>query len=121
VVVNSDCGDYPQAHGVHLTSTALMAAGSRPASALVGASCHEARELDHAAALGVDYVIIGPVKATASHPHASAIGWQRFAELVRDRPMPAYAIGGLARTDLRAARENGAHGIALRSAAFALT
>jgi 8-oxo-dGTP diphosphatase len=119
VVVNSDCGDYPQAHGVHLTSAALMSAGSRPASALVGASCHDERELDHASALGVDYVIVGPVKPTASHPGAAPLGWERFAGLVRDRPMPAYAIGGLAREDLRAAREHGAHGVALRSAAFA--
>src|SRR6185503_3312771 len=30
VVVNSDCGRFAQAHGVHLTSRALMEAASRP-------------------------------------------------------------------------------------------
>jgi 8-oxo-dGTP diphosphatase len=118
VVVNSDCGDYPQSTGVHLTSAALMSLQARPSQALVGASCHDERELDHAAALGVDYVVVGPVKATASHPDAAPLGWARFAALVRDRPMPSYAIGGLTRDDLREARTHGAHGVALRSAAF---
>jgi 8-oxo-dGTP diphosphatase len=118
VVVNSDCGDYPQATGVHLTAAALMAAQARPAHALAGASCHDERELDQAAALALDYVVVGPVKPTPSHPQAVPLGWERFAALVRDRPMPAYAIGGLARADLREARMHGAHGVALRSAAF---
>jgi len=33
--------------------------------------------------------------------------------------MPVYAIGGLVHGDLAEARRHGAHGIALRSAAFA--
>ena len=118
VVVNSDCGAWPQADGVHLTSRALMEARARPAGRVVGASCHDAREVAHAAALGLDYVVVGPVKATASHPGATLLGWEGFAELVRDCPLPAYAIGGLTRADLAEARRHGAHGVALRSAAF---
>lgn len=118
VVVNSDCGAWPQADGVHLTSRALMEARARPAGRVVGASCHDAREVAHAAALGLDYVVVGPVKATASHPGAALLGWEGFAALVRDCPLPAYAIGGLARADLAEARRHGAHGVALRSAAF---
>ena len=118
VVVNSDCGAWPQADGVHLTSRALMEARARPAGRVVGASCHDAREVAHAAALGLDYVVVGPVKATASHPGAALLGWEGFAALVRDCPPPAYAIGGLTRADLAEARRHGAHGVALRSAAF---
>ncbi len=119
VVVNSDCGSFPQSGGVHLTAKALMAAGGRPAGALVGASCHDERELARAAELGLDYVVVGPVKATASHPQAAPLGWERFEALVRGLPMPAYAIGGLTRADLAEARRRGGHGVALRSAAFA--
>ncbi|NJD88461.1 MAG: Nudix family hydrolase [Betaproteobacteria bacterium] len=118
VVVNSDCGAWPQADGVHLTSKALMEARARPAGRVVGASCHDAREVAHAASLGLDYVVVGPVKATASHPGAALLGWEGFAALVRDCPLPAYAIGGLTRADLVEARRHGAHGVALRSAAF---
>jgi 8-oxo-dGTP diphosphatase len=118
VVVNSDSGAYPQATGIHLTSRALLATGTRPRALLVGASCHDAEQLDHAAALGVDYAVLGTVKETASHPGAVPLGWDRFAELARDRPMPIYAIGGLTRADLPEARRRGAHGVALLSAAF---
>ena len=119
VVVNSDNGAFPQCGGVHLTSSALMAAAARPESALAGASCHDEAQLDHAGKLGLDYAVLGPVKLTASHPGAAGIGWERFAALARHRPMPIYAIGGLARDDLAEARRQGAHGVALRSAAFA--
>jgi len=118
VVVNSDSGALPQATGVHLTAKALMAATERPAGELVGASAHDVAELDHAEKIGVDYAVVGPVKATASHPGAAPLGWERFEALVRERPMPCYAIGGLTRADLAEAKRRGAHGVALRSAAF---
>ena len=95
-----------------------MAASQRPAGSLVGASCHDARELERAAELGLDYVVVGPVKPTASHPDVRPMGWDALEKLVADRPMPAYAIGGLKRPDLAEARRRGAHGVALLSAAF---
>jgi 8-oxo-dGTP diphosphatase len=119
IVVNADCGDFPQATGVHLPSKALMAARARPPAALVGASCHDEREIEQAAALGVDYIVVGPVNPTPSHAAATPLGWDRFEVLIRDQPMPTYAIGGLTRIDLLEARRRGAQGVALRSAAFA--
>jgi 8-oxo-dGTP diphosphatase len=118
VVVNSDCGSFPQCRGVHLTAKALMAANERPDGTPVGASCHDEVEIAKAEALGLDYIVVGPVRATPSHPDAAPLGWDRFAALVRHRPMPAYAIGGLTRADIPAAVRHGAHGVALRSAAF---
>jgi 8-oxo-dGTP diphosphatase len=118
VVVNSDSGTFPQCGGVHLTARALMAAEVRPAGTLVGASCHFSEELAHAAKLGLDYVVLGPVNPTASHPDVAPLGWDAFASLARGQPMPVYAIGGLARADLPAARRHGAHGVALLGAAF---
>ncbi|MGZ5110815.1 MAG: Nudix family hydrolase [Usitatibacter sp.] len=118
VVVNSDCGTFPQCDGVHLTSKALMAATNRPAGSLVGASCHDEAQMAQAEKLKLDYVVVGPVKATASHPGGAVLGWERFGQLVRQRPMPSYAIGGLTRNDLPEARRHGAHGVALLSAAF---
>ena len=119
VVVNSDCGAWPQADGVHLTARALMESSARPAGRVVGASCHDAHEIAHAARLGLDYVVVGPVKDTPSHPGAPTLGWEGFAALVHGSPLPAYAIGGLTRADIAEARRRGAHGVALRSAAFA--
>jgi len=42
VVVNSDCGTFPQCDGVHLTSRALMALQARPAGSPVGDVCGSA-------------------------------------------------------------------------------
>ena len=118
VVVNSASGHFPQAHGVHLTAQDLLAATQRPQGTLAGASCHDARELQHAASLGLDYAVVGPVKATPSHPGAATLGWERAAALIAQSPLPVYLIGGLKRSDLPKARDIGAHGVALRSAAF---
>lgn len=118
VVVNSDCGRLATAHGVHLTSAALIESASRPDAALVGASCHDAAQLAQAERLALDYALLGPVQPTRSHPGAPTLGWAGFAELVRGCSIPVYAIGGLSRADLGQARRHGAHGVALLSAAF---
>jgi len=118
VVVNGDCGVFPQAHGIHLTSRALMQASARPEAALAGASCHDSAELEQAARLGLDYVLLGPVKPTPSHPQAAILGWTGFEALAKGLPMPVYAIGGLRRADQDEARRHGAHGVALLGAAF---
>ncbi len=113
LVINADAGLPPgQADGVHLPARSLMALTSRPAQALAGASCHDAAELAHARALGLDYLVLGPVRATASHPGALPLGWKGFAALAGGLPMPVFAIGGLGPQDLDAARAAGAHGVA---------
>jgi 8-oxo-dGTP diphosphatase len=117
VVVNSAHGPVSGA-GVHLASGDLLAATSRPDAPLAGASCHDERELMQAAKLDLDYAVVGPVDATASHPGATPIGWDRAARLIATFPLPVYLIGGLTRVDLPRAREAGAHGVALRSAAL---
>jgi 8-oxo-dGTP diphosphatase len=114
VVVNGDAqlAWAVGADGVHLTSAQLMAARGRPQLPLVGASCHDAGELQRAADLGLDFVVLGPVKPTASHPGQAGLGWTKFRALLADYPLPAYALGGLERADLADARQAGAQGIA---------
>jgi 8-oxo-dGTP diphosphatase len=79
---------------------------------LVGASCHNGPELARAAALGLDYALLSPVRHTASHPDVTPLGWSRFAELVDPTPLPVYALGGLRVGDLDDAIRHGAQGIA---------
>lgn len=101
--------------GLHLTSSQLMAHDERPDLPWVGASCHDARELEQATRLGVDFVVLGPVLPTASHPGAPGMGWTGFKELAADRPMPVFALGGLALWDLDTVRRAGGHGVAMKS------
>jgi 8-oxo-dGTP diphosphatase len=104
--------------GVHWTSAALSEASRRPENMLCAASCHDAAELARAAELGVDFAVLGPVEPTPSHPGIRPLGWPRVAELLRCTPIPVYALGGLARGDLDRAIAHGAHGVALRRAAW---
>ncbi len=100
------------AAGIHLSAAQLGATSARPDFPLVGASCHTRAELEQAAGLGLDFAVVGAVKPTASHPGRTAIGWEAFARLAAGLPLPVYALGGLDRADMAAAREAGAHGIA---------
>lgn len=108
------------ADGVHLTAAQLMSCVERPTVAWCGASCHDAAELARARALGVDFVVLGPVAATPSHPGAAVLGWPRLAELVRDYPLPVYALGGMRDADMRQAWNCGAHGLAMLRGAWRL-
>lgn len=120
VLVNSDAdlARAVAADGLHLKSSELMAVERRPDAALVAASCHDARELARAVALGLDFVVLGPVAPTRSHPGAPALGFDVFANLIRGCPLPVYALGGMRLADLERAWQCGAHGIAMQRGAW---
>jgi 8-oxo-dGTP diphosphatase len=120
VVINSDLelARAVGADGVQLTSAQLLALTAKPEFSLVGASCHDQTELERAAALDLDFAVLSPVKPTQSHPGAPVLGWERFAQLAANRPMPVYALGGVSGADLDGARQHGAHGIAMLRGAW---
>jgi 8-oxo-dGTP diphosphatase len=115
VVVNggADIAKQAGADGVHLTSARLMAAATRPDCEWCGASCHNAAELERARELKMDFVVLGPVAATPTHPQATLLGWAEFSRLIRDYPLPVYALGGLRADELERAWRCGAHGVSL--------
>lgn len=100
------------ADGVHLPARRLAELAARPPLDWVGASCHTRDELEHVARLGLDYALLGPVKATATHPGQRPLGWDAFAGLAAALPFPVLALGGLDSSDMEDARCAGAHGIA---------
>jgi 8-oxo-dGTP diphosphatase len=120
VLVNGDaqCARATGADGLHLPAAQLMALDRRPPFPLVAASCHDRAELEHAARIGCDFAVLGPVNQTASHPGQAGIGWPAFAQLAGGLPLPVYAIGGLNRADIAAAQAAGAQGIAAIRAAW---
>ena len=120
VLVNADIALAERfgADGVHLKSAQLREAGARPDFALVGASCHNEAELEFAARLGVDFVVLGPVAPTLSHPGAPALGFHKLAQMIRGYPLPVYALGGMRAEDVERAYACGAHGIAMQRGAW---
>jgi 8-oxo-dGTP diphosphatase len=104
--------------GVHLTSAALAAATSRPDDLLCAASCHTRADLERAGELGLDFAVLGPVFPTPSHRGAPTLGWEGFATITAQAVLPVFALGGLEAADLPLAVTHGAHGVALRRAAW---
>jgi 8-oxo-dGTP diphosphatase len=104
--------------GVHWTSEALAGATARPQDMLCGASCHARADIGRAGALGLDFAVLGPVAPTPSHPGAPTLGWEGFTAIAAHAPLPIYALGGLGPADLPVAIAHGAHGVALRRAAW---
>lgn len=108
------------ADGVHLTAAQLLGAPKRPEVPWCGASCHSPEELRSAEALGADFAVLGPVRATPSHPDATTLGWERFRRIASGTSIPVYALGGVVPSDLEQARSCGAHGISMVRGAWDL-
>jgi 8-oxo-dGTP diphosphatase len=96
--------------GVHLSAEQLMRQTQRPDFPWVGASVHDAAQLEQAGLLALDYAQLGPVCCPETE---HALGWERFTSLLEvGVPLPVYAQGRLSAQDLASAQAHGAHGIA---------
>jgi 8-oxo-dGTP diphosphatase len=122
VVINGDAALAAacRADGLHLPARELLRAGQHPAFGLCGASCHDAIELQRAQALGLDYAVVGPVRATPTHPGRPGMGWDRLAQVIAGCTIPVFAIGGMRARDLEPAWTAGAHGVAMIRAAWSV-
>jgi 8-oxo-dGTP diphosphatase len=116
LLVNADpkIANSVGAHGVHLTSQRLLALSERPLSTQlwVAASCHTVEEIQQANRLGVDFLVLSPLKKTLSHPIANPLGWLNFFQLTEQTNCPTFALGGMKREDMVKAWAHGAQGIA---------
>lgn len=116
LVLNADpelaieCG----ATGFHASSKLLLASNERPVpeDMLFGASCHDERQIRHAAAIGADYLFLSPVLATDSHPERKTLGWEEFGRLCQISSVPVYALGGMKEEHLALCKKHGALGLA---------
>ncbi|QGX39021.1 Nudix family hydrolase [Permianibacter aggregans] len=97
--------------GEHVEAAqAILAKGTRPD--WLSTSVHSRDEWHTRRMLEPDFVLLSPVKATASHPDRIALGWEQFAEIAEEMNCPVFALGGMNTADLIYAKQNGAQGIA---------
>lgn len=104
------------ADGVHLSQKSMQSLAGRradPSWGLVGVSCHDAAELDAAAALGAHFALLSPVYPTASHPDAPALGLARFGDILQRRALPVLALGGIWPARIPELMARGAAGVAV--------
>ncbi len=109
-----DLIDETNAAGWHLNANQLLETTERPLGQeyWIAASCHNITELEHAEAVGVDFVVLSPVLHTPSHPDFSPLGWDLFKSMVSLTNLPVFALGGMGLALLKDAKLRGAQGIA---------
>ncbi|HYK11766.1 MAG TPA: thiamine phosphate synthase [Gemmatimonadales bacterium] len=78
----------------------------------IGVSVHTPEEAAAARDLGADYLLVGPVFATPTHPEARPLGVEGLARFT-PLGVPVVAIGGISRTNAREVVAGGAHGLAV--------
>lgn len=78
---------------------------------VVGCSVHDPAAASEARQAGADFVVFGPVFATATHPGVPGQGPERLAEVVATG-VPVIAIGGITLECVPAVRDAGAAGVA---------
>ncbi|MDO5629656.1 MAG: bifunctional hydroxymethylpyrimidine kinase/phosphomethylpyrimidine kinase, partial [Mobilicoccus sp.] len=111
------------AEGVHLGQSDMAPTEARRVlgdDAIIGWSVTNEDELREALRLPagtIDYLGLGPLRATASKPgHADPVGMGRLASMARRSPWPTCAIGGVTSADARPLKASGVDGMAVISA-----
>ena len=79
----------------------------------IGRSVHDLAEAEAATLAGADYLVVGPVFDTATHPGRAALGLKRLEALVLAAGgLPVIAIGGITVERVPDVRNSGAYGVA---------
>lgn len=117
-VVHSDVGVAlaVAADGVHLSERGPPAAEVRErvgGGCLVGRSVHSVAAARRAAAEGADYVQVGAVFATASHPGRAPSGLELVREVRAAVELPLIAVGGITSENAGQVMAAGADGVAV--------
>jgi thiamine-phosphate pyrophosphorylase len=102
--------------GLHLPANGLPVAAARQLlgpEVLIGRSTHDPEEARAAHEAGADYVFLGPIWETASHPGRRPLGPSAIAAA---SPAKVIAIGGVTPERADECRAAGAHGVAAISA-----
>ena len=108
--------DSPCADGLHMperqTSKPKPLAGKR---LLIGRSVHSVEGAKKAADDGADYIIVGTIFASKSHPEVTPQGLQLITRTAWVVDIPIIAIGGITPENLTDCIKSGASGVAVLS------
>ena len=101
------------AAGVQLGSTSLPVSTARALAPRwwIGRSVHDIGAAQDAQAAGADYLVVGPVYQSATHPDREPLGLPALTRIAA-LGLPVIAIGGITVDRVRDVRRAGAYGIA---------
>lgn len=114
VLINdrADVAMAVNAMGVHLPEAGLPAAAARSFvgdTLWIGRSVHDPASVQAGLHEGADYLFLGPIWPTASHPGNPGLG---PSALRSAKDLPVLAIGGVTPSNVPVVRVAGAHGVA---------
>ena len=101
--------------GVQLGHGSLPVETARALNPLwwIGRSVHDLAEAEAARLAGADYLVVGPVFETASHPGHAALGLEKLRKIVAQAgDLPVIAIGGIIAERVSEVKQSGAYGVA---------
>jgi len=104
------------ASGVQLGEEALPTAIARDIlgpDSLIGRSVHSVAGADEAVAQGADFLIVGTMYSTRSHPGATPAGPELMWKISRLCDLPLIGIGGINESNLGEVLAAGASGVAV--------
>jgi thiamine-phosphate diphosphorylase len=107
-----------RARGVQLGTHSMPIADARALlgpGARIGYSAHAAREAGRAAADGADFVIVGTIYDSATHPGRAPGGITLIVQSAASTSVPVLAIGGVTRACVTELVAAGAYGVAVIS------
>jgi thiamine-phosphate pyrophosphorylase len=112
--------DIAQAIGAHGVQLGAGDLGLRDARRVfvrgwIGASVHSHREGEHAVEEGADFLLVGTIFPSSSHPDRPALGLSAI-ENMAGLGLPIIAIGGMTPERAHEVRAAGAYGVAAVSA-----
>jgi thiamine-phosphate pyrophosphorylase len=110
------------ANGIHLPENGLPVAEARRIARrdlIVGRAVHSAAEALRAHEEGADYIQVGTIYPTLSHPDAVPAGPRLIQEVARQVRIPVLAVGGINADNVGEVIAAGAAGAAVISAVLA--
>jgi thiamine-phosphate diphosphorylase len=110
------------ADGVQLGGRSLPPSAARPIAGqylLLGRSVHTVEEVASAQTEGADFLVLGTIFATSSHPGRTGSGPDLVRHARQNTRLPIIGIGGINRENACQVIEAGADGIAIISAIMA--
>lgn len=107
--------EWADADGVHLPEHHLKSPLVPEPHRLVGYSVHSVERAQQAARAGADYLLVGTLYPTASHPDKAPEGVALVRAIAQAVPLPLIGIGGITPERVAECLTAGARGVAVLS------
>lgn len=105
-----------KADGVHVPESKPVDSAAKEHSLLAGKSAHSVSVAQEAVAQGVDYLVLGTIFSSRSHPGGATGGTELIRQVTGVVSAPVIAIGGITTENAASAIREGARGVAVISA-----